>query len=44
MQKRLDWDLRVFNDRRQTIAYVCETPAEIERRIGEIARAVHEAL
>jgi hypothetical protein len=44
LQKRLDWDLRVFNDRRQTIAYVCETPAEIEHRIGAIARAVHDAL
>ena len=44
VQKRLDWDLRVFNDRRQTIAYVCETPAGIEQRIGEIARAVHDAL
>ena len=43
-QERLQWDIRVFDDRRQTIAYVCETPTLIEQRIGEIARAVQKAL
>ncbi len=44
LQKRLDWDLRVFDDRRQSITYVCEVPGEIEHRIGAIARAVQAAL
>jgi hypothetical protein len=44
IQRRLDWDMRVFDDRRQTIRYVCELPAEIERRIGVIAQAVQQAL
>ena len=43
-QERLLWDLRVFDDRRQTVTYVCETPTLIEQRIGEIARAVQKAL
>ena len=43
-QERLRWDMRVFDDRRQTIAYVCETPTLIEQRIGAIARAVQAAL
>ncbi len=43
-QERLLWDLRIFNDRRQTVTYVCETPTLIEQRIGEIARAVQKAL
>ena len=43
-QDRLLWDLRVFNDRRQTVTYVCEAPTLIEQRIGEIARAVQKAL
>ena len=43
-QERLLWDLRVFDDRRQTVTYVCETPMLIEQRIGEIARAVQKAL
>ncbi|MBV8107036.1 MAG: hypothetical protein JO223_20880 [Hyphomicrobiales bacterium] len=44
IQERLRWDVRVFDDRRQTIAYVCETPTLIEQRIGAIARAVQAAL
>ncbi len=43
-QERLQWDLRVFDDRRQTVRYVCETPTLIEQQIGAIARAVQKAL
>jgi hypothetical protein len=43
-QERLRWDIRVFDDRRQTVTYVCETPTLIEQRIGAIARAVQAAL
>ena len=43
-QEQLQWDIRVFNDRRQTVTYVCEVPTLIEQRIGEIARAVQKAL
>ena len=44
IQERLQWDLRVLDDRRKLIAYVCETPSLIEQRIGAIARAVQNAL
>jgi hypothetical protein len=43
-QERLLWDLRVFDDRRQSVTFVCEAPTLIEQRIGEIARAVQKAL
>jgi hypothetical protein len=43
-QERLQWDIRIFDDRRQTATYVCEAPTLIEQRIGEIARAVQKAL
>jgi hypothetical protein len=43
-QEQLRWDIRIFDDRRQTITYVCETPTLIEQRIGAIARAVQAAL
>ncbi len=43
-QERLQWDIRVFDERRQTIGYVCEAPTLIEQRIGEIARSVQQAL
>jgi hypothetical protein len=42
--EQLQWDIRIFDDRRQTVAYVCETPTLIEQRIGAIARAVQKAL
>jgi hypothetical protein len=41
---QLLWDIRIFDDRRQTVAYVCEAPTLIEQRIGAIARAVQKAL
>lgn len=44
VQGRLQWDTRIFDDRRQLVAYVCETPMLIEQRIGAIARAVQNAL
>ncbi len=43
-QERLQWDIRIFEDRNRTAAYVCEAPALIEQRIGAIARAVQKAL
>jgi hypothetical protein len=43
-QELLEWDIRVFDDRRQMVSYVCETPELVERRIGAIAHAVQEAL
>lgn len=42
--EQLQWDIRIFDDRRQMVAYVCDTPALIEQRIGAIARAVQKAL
>jgi len=43
-QNKLLWDIRIYDDRRQTASYVCEVPTLIEQRIGAIARAVQNAL
>ena len=43
-QDKLLWDIRVYNDRHQSAAYVCEVPTLIEQRIGAIARAVQQAV
>jgi hypothetical protein len=40
----LQWDLRVFDERRKALAYVCETPALIEQRLGALARAIESAI
>jgi hypothetical protein len=40
----LEWDLRVFDERRQSLAYVCETPALIEQRLFALARVIQRSL
>ncbi|MGH6835368.1 MAG: hypothetical protein ACREC9_07425 [Methylocella sp.] len=40
----LEWDLRVFDERRQSLAYVCETPALIEQRLFALARVIQQSL
>ncbi len=40
----LQWDLRIFDERRQALGYVCETPALIEQRLGALARAIEAAI
>jgi DNA polymerase III alpha subunit len=41
---RVQWDTRVFEDRRRGLTYVCETPVLIEQRLGELARTIAAAL
>ncbi|PNE12227.1 MAG: hypothetical protein CR217_04605 [Beijerinckiaceae bacterium] len=40
----LEWDLRVFDERRQSLTYVCETPALIEQRLFALARVIQRRL
>lgn len=40
----LQWDLRIFDERRQALFYVCETPALIEQRLGALARAIEASI
>lgn len=42
--QKLQWDLRVYDDRRRTVSYVCEAPQAIEARIGAIVRVVRPVL
>jgi DNA polymerase III alpha subunit len=42
--EQIAWDTRVYDERRHTISYVCEVPANIERRLGTLARAIQQAL
>ena len=36
----LQWRLRLFDEQRRMAAYVCESPALIEQRLGALARAI----
>lgn len=42
--QKLQWDVRVYDDRRRTISYVCEAPQTIEARIGALVKLVRSAL
>jgi hypothetical protein len=42
--QKLQWDLRVYDERRRTVSYVCEAPQTIEARIGAIVKVVRSVL
>lgn len=40
----LQWRLRLFEEQRRMVSYVCESPALIEQRFGALARAIIAAM
>lgn len=44
VEKRLDWATRVFQDRQQSLTYVCETPVILEQRAFALGRAAQALL
>jgi hypothetical protein len=44
LSNRVQWDTRVFEDRRRALTYVCETPVLIEQRLGALARTIADAM
>ncbi len=40
----LQWRVRLFEEQRKMIAYVCESPALIEQRFGALARGIIAAM
>jgi hypothetical protein len=41
---RVEWDTRIFEERKKTIGYVCEVPVLIEQRLFALARTIQESL
>ena len=41
---QLTWETRVFDERVQSLTYVCEVPTLIEQRLYALAKAIHAAL
>lgn len=39
-EAQIDWSTRIFQDRQQSLTYVCETPVILEQRAFAIGRAV----
>jgi hypothetical protein len=41
---RVEWDTRIFEERKKTIGYVCDVPVLIEQRLFALARTIQESL
>jgi hypothetical protein len=40
LEEELDWSTRIFQDRQQSLTYVCETPVILEQRAFALGRAI----
>lgn len=44
LETQFNWDRRIFDERNQSVSYVCEVPTILEQRLGEIARRIQARL
>ncbi|NEU12529.1 hypothetical protein G3T14_10315 [Methylobacterium sp. BTF04] len=44
LETKFAWDRRIFQERSQSLTYVCEVPTLLEQRLGEIARRIQAKL
>ncbi|MCG8358574.1 MAG: hypothetical protein MI920_23665 [Kiloniellales bacterium] len=44
LQEQLNWDTRIFDERQQSLVYVCETPVLLEQRVFAISREIMNQL
>jgi hypothetical protein len=44
LETRFAWDKRIFEERSQSLQYVCDTPVILEQRLFEIARQIQSRL
>jgi hypothetical protein len=42
--RQIEWDTRIFEDRRRTTGFACEVPAAIEQRLFLLTRLIRKAL
>jgi hypothetical protein len=38
LREQIDWDTRIYDERQQSLTYVCETPVLLEQRLFQIGR------
>jgi hypothetical protein len=41
---RIEWNMRIFEDRRKSIRYACEVPVTIEKRLFALSRAIAQMM
>jgi hypothetical protein len=44
LSEQVNWDMRVFEQRRQTLSYACDVPSRIEQRLYALARIIEQAM
>jgi hypothetical protein len=44
LTNRVEWDTRIYEERRKTINFACEVPVLIEQRLFALARAIQQSL
>jgi len=44
LAEQVEWDTRIFEERRRTINYVCEVPVLIEQRLFALGRTIQQAM
>ena len=44
LEEQLDWDERIYDERRRSLTYVCETPVLIEKRLYAIGQLLSAAV
>jgi hypothetical protein len=44
LTNRVEWDTRIFEERRKTINFVCEVPVVIEQDLFALAHAIQQSL
>jgi len=42
--RKIEWETRIFEDRRKTMSFACEVPVEIEQRLFALSRAIQNTL
>jgi hypothetical protein len=44
LETKFAWDRRIFQERSQSLTYVCEVPQLLEQRLGDLARLIQARL
>jgi hypothetical protein len=44
LASRIEWNMRIFEDRRKSIRYACEVPVIIEKRLFSLSRAIAQTM
>jgi hypothetical protein len=43
LARQVEWETRIFEDRRKTMTYACEVPVAIDQRLFALAQAIRKA-